>query len=212
MKLLAVLVLLAAIGPPLDSQVVLDRYDAALGMLAPPKAMIFSYTMSQAGPTDIEQRHRIYRRGIDVRDETIAINGTALRRKTVRIGHRPDPYAVQALAPRSTSYEMVFLNAVRDGDHLDYVYATQPLVRMTTGFVVDRVTIDGERFLPRVIEFHTTGATASGTGRVTFASVGGYWVAQVASVSAVIGGSIARERIAFSDYRFPSELPRSTFL
>ena len=33
-----------------------------------------------------------------------------------------------------------------------------------------------------------------------------------AAVSAVVGGSVARERIVFGDYRFPPALPRSTFL
>lgn len=212
MKALLAVALLAALGPPLDSQIVLDRYDAALAMLAPPKAMIFTYSVSQAGPTNIEQRHRIYRSGVDVRDETIAINGSPLRRKMVRIGRRPDPYSVEELAPRSASYEMVFLDTVRDGDHLDYVYQTQPLVRSPSGFVVDQLTVDGASFLPRVIAFHTTGATASGTGRIEFTSVGGYWVPQVVSVSAVVGGSVARERIVFGDYRFPPALPRSTFL
>lgn len=212
MNALVALLVLGAIGAPLDSQVVLDRYDAAVAMLVPPKAMIFTYTVSQAGPTDLEQTHRIYRSGIDVRDETIAANGASLHRKRVRISRRQDPYAVQLLAPRPASYEMVFLDTVRDGDHLDYVYQTQPLTHASTGFVVDRLTIDGDSFLPRVIEFHTTGATASGTGRIEFASVGGYWVPQAASVSAVVGGNIARERIVFSDYRFPPALPRSTFL
>ncbi|MGH7737159.1 MAG: hypothetical protein ACREMP_04745 [Candidatus Tyrphobacter sp.] len=214
MRVLALVLAVAWLGAfpaPLDSQVVLERYGIALAGLLAPKAVVFVYSVSQAGPENIEQRHRIYRSGIDVRDETLAVNGLALKRKRVRIGHRPDPYGVLALAPRPDAYEMLFVKSIADGSHLDYVYQTQPLVH-GGGFVVDRVTIDGESFLPRVVEFHTSGALASGSGSVKFGSAGGYWVPLVASASAAIGGSVARERIVFSDYEFPSSLPRSTFL
>lgn len=204
--------LLGALPVQIDSQSVLERYSLALANLATPKATIFVYTVSQAGPTDIEQSHRIYRSGVEVRDETITVNGTPLHQKSVRIAQRPDPYAVTALAPRPDSYEMLFLQTIRDGSHLDYVFQTQSLARVQSGFVIDRVTIDGETFLPRVIEFHTSGAVASGTGRVEFGEVGSYWVPLLATVNAAVGGSIARERIVFSDYRFPPALPRSTFL
>lgn len=204
--------LLGALSVQLDSQSVLERYSLALANLATPKATIFVYAVSQAGPTNIEQSHRIYRSGIEVRDETIAVNGSALRQKIVRIEQRPDPYAIAALAPRPDAYETLFLQAIRDGSHLDYVFQTQALAHAQSGFTIDRVTIDGASFLPRVIEFHTSGALASGTGRVEFGEVGGYWVPLLATVNGAVGGSIARERIVFSDYRFPPALPRSTFL
>lgn len=210
--LVLALALLGSVPSPLDSQIVLDRYALALATFAPPKAMIFTYSVSQAGPTDLEQRHEVYRSGLRVRDETIAVNGSSVHRKIVRIARRADPYAVTALAPRSDAYELLFSNAVRDGKHVDYVYDAQPIARSESGFVVDRVTIDGESFLPRTIAFHTAGALASGKGSVTFASVGGYWVPVLATVNAVVNGTKARERIVFFDYRFPAALPRSTFL
>jgi hypothetical protein len=209
---LALAVLLLAVAPQLDSETVLMRYAAALSALKEPKAMIFAYTVSQAGPTDIEQHHVIYRAGLDVRDELIASDGASLRHKEIRIDRRPDPYTVSALAPRADAYELLFLDAVRDGGHLDYVYATQPLMHAASGFVIDRVTIDGDSYLPRSIEFHTIGALATGTGSIEFENSGAYWVPLEVSVSAVVNGSVARERILFSGYRFPSALPRSTFL
>ncbi len=215
MKIVALPLLAALLGvmpAPLDSQVVLERYTAALANAVAPKAEIFTYSVSQAGPSDIEQRHRIYRSGIEMRDETLEVNGVPLRHKIVRIARHADIYAVAALAPRTDAYELLFLDAVRDGNHLDYVYEAMPLIRSTSGFTIDRVTIDGESFLPRAVDFHSSGVTASGSGRIEFAPFGGYWMVTSASVSAVVAGGVARERITFGDYRFPAVLPRSTFL
>lgn len=205
-------IVLGALPAPLDSQVVLERYASALANVVEPKATIFTYSVSQAGPTDIEQRHRIYRSGIDVRDETLDVNGVPLRHKIVRIGQRPDVYSVRALAPHADNYELLFLDAIRDGAHLDYVYEAVPLSRTTAGFTVDRLTVDGRTFLPRAIDFHSGGLSASGTGRIEFGAFGPYWMPIAASVSAIVDGSPARERIVFADYRFPGALPRSTFL
>ncbi len=204
--------LAGALPTPLDSQLVLERYATALAELVPPKAMIFVYSISQAGPTNIEQRHRVYRSGIDVRDETIAINGISVRRKIVRIARRGDVYSVAAVAPRPDAYELLFLDAVRDGSHLDYVFQAIPLLHSSSGFAVDRVTIDGQSYLPRFVDFHSSGAIAAGSGRIAFGWQGGYWVPLSAAVSATVDGSMARERIVFSQYRFPAALPRSTFL
>jgi len=204
--------LVGALPAPLDSQLVLERYATALANLVPPKAMIFVYSISQAGPTNIEQQHRVYRSGINVRDETISINAVSVHRKIVRIARRGDVYSVAAVAPRPDAYELLFLDAVRDGGHLDYVFQTIPLLHSSSGFAVDRVTIDGQSYLPRFVDFHSSGAIAAGSGRIAFGREGRYWVPLSASVSATVGGGMARERIVFSQYRFPAALPRSTFL
>lgn len=196
----------------LDSQIVLQQYELQLADLPAPKAMIFSYTVSQVGPHDIEQRHVIYRSGLDVRDETIAVDGVPLKPKIVRIGRREDRYAVARLAPRTATYSMLFLRAVRDGGHLDYVYETTPLVAGAGGFVVERVTIDGITYFPRAIEFRTASAAAHGTGTLSFGAFGKYCVPIAVNVVADVGGSAARERIAWGDYRFPDSLPASTFI
>lgn len=211
--MIAAAALAVALQSPIDSQLVLDRYSAALTNVLVPKAVIFSYSVSQAGPTDLEQRHRVYRSGIEVRDETVEVNGLPLKRRVVRVRRRNDPYAISALAPRADEYELLFVRAQRDGSRFDYIYRTLPLHANTEGFVVDRVIIDGRTYLPRAIDFHTSNDTgSSGTGTVDFSRFGAYWMPSLATVSAVVDGTIARERIAFSDYDFPPALPRSTFL
>ena len=176
-----------------------------------PKAVIFTYTVSQAGPTTIEQRHVIYRSGSEVRDETLAVDGIALIRKVVRFSHREDRYAIERLAPRTTTYELLFIRTVKDGRHVDYLYDAAPLVR-TGDAAIDRVTIDGTRFLPRSVHFTTEGPDAKGDARVVYAAFGKYWMPVSADVDAVVKGKPARERITWSDYRFPQSLPASTFL
>jgi hypothetical protein len=216
MRMLATLVALVALlgltPTQLDSQMVLQRYELEMGDLRAPKAMIFSYVVSQAGANDIEQRHQIYRSGLDVRDETLSVDGVPLKPKIVRIGKREDRYDIARLAPRTSTYTMLFLQAVRDGGHLDYEYETTPLIAQAGGFVVERITIDGLTFLPRVIGFRTASAVARGAGKLEYAKIGGYCVPVAVSVDAQVNGKPAREHIAWGDYRFPLSLPASTFV
>lgn len=194
----------------MDSQLVLQRYALAVESVAPPKNVVFTYAVSQLGPSNLEQRHRIYRSGSDVRDETLAVDGVALTRKVVRISRREDRYAIARLAPRTGAYQMLFLHPVRDGDHLDYVYEATPIVRQT-GPSIDGVTIDGLRFLPRAIRFRTVAGDAGGSGEVRYAPFGPYWMPVSATVDARVAGKPARERISWGEYRFPESLPPSTF-
>lgn len=213
--LVSVLVLFALLGVTpvqLDSQIVLQRYELEMGDLQAPKTMIFSYTVSQAGPNDIEQRHVIYRSGLDVRDETIAVDGAPLRPKIVRIGKREDRYDILKLAPRASSYQMLFTRVVRNGGHLDYEYEATPLVAQASGFVVERLTIDGLTYLPRVIAFRTESTNAHGTGKLEFTKIGKYCVPVAASVDAEVDGKPTREHIAWGEYRFPRSLPAATFV
>ena len=129
----------------LDSQLVLAgacNGTLELSDLQSPKAMIFSYSVSQLGTTDIEQRHVIYRSGLQVRDETIAVDGIPIKPKIVNFGRREDRYAIARLAPRSSTYSMLFVRTVLDGSHLDYRYELTPL-EGTSGFVVTGLVIDG---------------------------------------------------------------------
>lgn len=213
--LLLAVVVLASIGAaapaPIDSQIALERYELELSSLKTPKAMIFSYTVSQAGALSIEQRHRIYRSGARVRDETLAVDGAPLAHKIVRISQRPDRYQVGRLAPRLSQYTMLFLRTVRDGSHLDYLYEARPLIASSSGFFATSVTIDGETFLPRTIGFRTSDGTITGTGQLQYVKSGGYWVPALASIEATVKGKPTRERITWGDYRFPPSLPESTF-
>jgi hypothetical protein len=207
---LALPVLLGVGSAQLDSQYVLQRYASAIANVAVPKTMIYSYTVSQVGPNNIEQHHRLYRSGTDVRDETLTVDGMALRRKIVRFSHRQDRYTVARFAPHADAYEMLFLGTAKDGHHIDYVYETTPL-NHPAGAWIERLTIDGINFLPRVVRFHTGGIDATGTGEIVFGPFGKYWMPVAALAVAHVKGKPARERITWSDYRFPQTLPASTF-
>lgn len=207
------LVLAAAGATPeeLDSQYVLQRYAVALDAVSAPKAVIYTYTVSQLGPSNIDQRHVIYRSGSQVRDETLAVDGVALVHKVVRFTRREDRYDVGRLAPRAAAYELLFLRTIKDGHHVDYEYDASPLVRGADA-AIDRVTIDGIRYLPKDVRFKTGTTEASGTAHVAYAAFGKYWMPVLAEVTAVVNGKPARERIVWSDYRFPESLPPSTFV
>lgn len=201
---------LGAAPAALDSQAVLARYEHAVANAKVPNASIFSYAVSQAGAGDLEERHRLYRSGTNVRDETIARNGSTLHPKRVTITSRVDRYAVTRLAPRAAAYHFVFVRSVKDASHVTYLYETAPLAASDT-FEVTRVAIDGRTFLPVTIEFRTNGVSAKGIGSVQYAAAQGYWMPLAASVNATVNGKTARERINFEDYAFPQSLPPATF-
>jgi len=209
--LLAGLMLLGVAPATLDSQLVLARYALEMTDLQSPKAMIFSYSVSQLGTTDIEQRHVIYRSGLQVRDETISVDGIPIKPKIVNFARREDRYAIARLAPRSSMYSMLFVRTVLDGAHLDYRYDLTPLDAMS-GFVVTSLVIDGDSYLPREIDFTTASGAAHGHGALVYGKSDKYWVPLYVTVEASVGGKPARERIAWGDYRFPPALPASTFV
>ena len=64
--------LLGAAPGQLDSQYVLQRYALAVATVPIPKVVVYSYTVSQVGASNIEQKHTIYRSGSAVRDETLS--------------------------------------------------------------------------------------------------------------------------------------------
>lgn len=209
--MLAALIAAAALSSaPLDSQVVLQRYASRLLATEAPKTLVFSYSVSQAGPQSIEQSHRIYRSGELVRDETLAIDGQSLKVKITRIGRYRNRYTVESLAPRMTEYAFFFLRSVRSGNKYSYVYKAVP-IGATGAFVVQGMTIDGASFLPSEIRFKSVSGSMNGAGSVTFSRSGKYWVPVTAAVQATIAGKPARERIIFSAYQFPRSLPKSTF-
>lgn len=212
MAFLAALLLGAASPKQLDSQIVLQRYELEMSDLVAPKTMIFDYSVSQLGSTDIEQRHVIYRSGLRVRDETLTVDGIALKPKIVTFGSRQDRYALARLAPRTASYAMLFTKTVRDGSHIDYVYDASPIAPASPAFSITRLIVDGVSFLPREIDFRTASATAHGNGKLIYGKADKYWVPQIASVDALVEGKPARERIVWSGYRFPRVLPASTFV
>lgn len=209
--LLAILALVGAAPVNLDSQIVLQRYELEMGDLLTPKTMIFTYSVSQLGTTDIEQRHVLYRSGLRVRDETISVDGIPLKPKIVNFGQREDRYAIARLAPRPANYAMLFVKTQHDGAHLDYRYDVTPLAS-AGGFVITGVVIDGVSYLPREIDFTTASGNAHGHGALVYGKSDRYWVPFYVSVEASVNGKPARERIMWGDYRFPPALPASTFI
>jgi hypothetical protein len=208
--LVSLATLIGAAPVQLDSQYVLQRYTLAIERVTAPKVVVYSYTVSQVGPSNIEQHHRIYRSGMEVRDETLSVDGIPLSRKVVRFARRSDRYAVERFAPHSDAYELIFLGTAKDGHHLDYVYEATPLNRAAPTWI-DRVTIDGVNFLPRVVHFHSGGPELDGSAEIEFGAFGKYWMPVLAAAQAHVKGKIAHERIVWSDYRFPESLPPSTF-
>ncbi|HZZ64636.1 MAG TPA: hypothetical protein VFE17_03990 [Candidatus Baltobacteraceae bacterium] len=198
----------AAAPRALDSQVVLNRYAARLLREEGPKVLVFSYTVSQAGPRAIEQTHRMYRSGDLVRDETIMSDGVP--KKDIRIARYRNRYTLDNLAPRTTQYAFLFERSARSGGSLSYTYRAVPLGAVGA-FVIDAMTIDGRSYLPLEIHFHTAAASSSGHGAIAFARSGKYWVPFSATVDARIAGKPARERITFGAYQFPASLPKATF-
>lgn len=206
----AVAALLGATPQHLDSQYVLQRYANAVAAVTAPKVVVFTYTVSQVGASNIEQRHQVYRSGTAVRDETLTVDGISLTRKMVRFSRRVDRYAVERFAPRADAYELLFLGTAKDGRHFDYVYEATPLTK-PAGAAIDRLTIDGLKFLPRVVHFHAGGLDVAGSGEIEFGAVGKYWMPVLATAQARVKGKPARELITWSEYRFPASLPPSTF-
>jgi hypothetical protein len=209
--LLAILALAGAAPMNLDSQIVLQRYELEMGDLLTPKTMIFTYSVSQLGTTDIEQRHVLYRSGLRVRDETISVDGIPLKPKIVNFGQREDRYAIARLAPRAANYAMLFVKTQRDGAHLDYRYEVTPLAS-AGAFAITGLVIDGISYLPREIDFTTASGNAHGHGALVYGKSDKYWVPFYVSVEASVNGKPARERIMWGDYRFPPALPASTFI
>ncbi|MBV8246714.1 MAG: hypothetical protein JOZ38_12380 [Candidatus Eremiobacteraeota bacterium] len=193
----------------LDSQLVLERYAAALAGIAAPKAVVFNYSVSQAGPHNLEQTHTIFRVGTLTRDQTTSVDGDAVTGQ-IRILSRSDRYAIVRLAPRVSEYSLLFLGARRNGKHLDYTYAAAPYAPAGP-FTVTEVTIDGVTYLPNLIRFVAIAEGVKANGSIAYAKFGKYWMPTLALVSAKIDGKPARERIAWGGYAFPATLPPSTF-
>lgn len=207
--LLAAAMLLGA--APLDSQVVLAHYQAALRTLETPKYAIYSYVVSQSQPTGIEQRHVVYRSGSNVRDESWPLGNARPAKHMVSVGRRANAYDVSRIAPRHSGYEMLFVRVSQVDGHLVYIFDTVPYVKSASGFTVTQVAIDAARFLPRAISFTTTDGETLGHGELRYTAAGAYWVPLAASVTAMLDGKPAREHIAWGDFRFPPSLPAATF-
>ena len=194
---------------PYAPDAIVARYGESLARLVEPRTFTVEYTLEQTGTRTLEQTHRIFRHGNDERDEIIAVNGTRATRPQVRIFRgRPYRYRVAALAPKPEAYDFEYLGSRKDGHHADYVFRLTPH-ESGSGYTVTELTVDGVTFLPAAIAFRIRQNHGSGT--ITFAKSGAFWVASGASASARVQGGTAEERLTFSHWRFPASLPPSTF-
>jgi hypothetical protein len=196
-------------APLLAPATVRAKYKTALATLKEPRDFAFEYTLQQTGTRTLEQTHRVFRSGKDERDETTAVNGTHSTAPVVRIfRNRPYRYSVKALAPQPAAYDFAYAGVHRDGKHLDYVFSLSPKQRKP-GIAFTQVAIDGVTFLPASVAFASDQHAARGS--VSFGKAERYWVARGANAQANVPGGVARERLAFANWRFPKGLPRSTF-
>jgi hypothetical protein len=186
----------------------LARYAVALAANPTPPVLSFEYSLDQTGAHDIQQTHRVFRSGLSERDELLTTDGKKLNPPSIHIflGHR-NRYAIEALAPRPEAYTFRYIGTVRDGHHVDEVFATTP--RSASNVRIEQVTIDGVTALPDMIRFSTT--VHAGHGSVAFGRVQKYWMATAATATATVGKSLTIEHLAFYRYRFPISLGASTF-
>jgi hypothetical protein len=197
--------------PVVEPAVVLQRYADALASLARPARMIFEFSVEQVGLNNLEETHRVYRAGLRERDETLSTDGVAVKTPAIRIlPNSAYKYDVLTLAPKPADYKFVYSGRRRVAGRMVYEFMT---ASVNAGpFAVTNVSIDAVHFLPVAIGFKSNASNASGTGKVTFAQSGRYWMAREATISAKVGAKNARERIVWSQYRFPASLPASTFV
>jgi hypothetical protein len=190
---------------------VLARYAAALGKLRRPPSISFEYSVAQLGLRNMEQTHRVYRSGLNERDETLVVDSYTLRQPEIRIlANRTYRYDIAAVAPKPADYSFAFEGTRRDASGYTYTFRAQP--HNETDFAVTAVEIDGHSFLPSMIRFKISGDGAHGSGRLEYGPAEQYWVVRLAAVSVhLASGATAHERIEWTAYRFPPSLPASTF-
>lgn len=192
----------------LSSSVVLEHYAEALAHLREPQVVSFDYTLEQTGSRTMDQTHRVFRKGANERDETLVVDGKKLEPPTVRIFRgRRNRYSVLTLAPRPQNYMFTYVGPKKRGTQTDYVFALER--KGLAPFAITTVTIDGAHFLPSALEFRT--GSHAGRGSFTFGRRESWWVAMSATAHALTGSETADEHLTFSAYRFPKDLPPSTF-
>jgi hypothetical protein len=198
---------------PLTPVAILERYEASLAALKRPRVLSFDYSVEQLGLKNMEQTHRVYRSGLNERDETLVVDGFALPRPAVRIiANRHYRYDINVVAPTSAAYAFQYSGVALDGDGegSSYVFRTKPSV--AGAFTVSEIEIDTRTFLPKVVRFKISGDGAHGSGELTYGAAESYWVVRQAQVNAhLTSGALAHERITWSNYQFPIALPPSTF-
>lgn len=198
------------VPPDIPPSLVLQRYEEALAQIQPPPDSIFEYAVEQSGLRDLEETHRVYRQGQRERDETIRVDGFALKPPRVRVVQKPDRYAVERLAPKPGDYTFAFSSRSVQAGRAVYTFKTE--LQRVAPFSITSIDVDAEHFLPLTLRFRTVNGDTKADGHVSYAPQATFWLPREASVEARTGtGKVARERITWSQYVFPDALPPSTF-
>ncbi|GAC1311064.1 MAG: hypothetical protein NVSMB21_19920 [Vulcanimicrobiaceae bacterium] len=190
---------------------VIHAYFEALAALRRPAASSFDYTVSQLGLRDMEQTHRVYRSGLDERDETLAVDGLVLKAPAVRIlRHRSYRYDIATVAPRAAQYAFAYAGEARTTTGVTYRFRTR--ARAPRAFDIVEIDIDGRSSLPSVVRFRVVGGGTRAEGTLRYGRSGTQWVIREARVTARLPrGTTARERIVWSNQHAYDALPKSTF-
>lgn len=202
-------------GTPSPSKV-LDDYQSALGKLAHPPFVEFSYTHTRSGPNRIvTEEHRVYRtvEG-EERNDTVTVNGSPIVPARSVILHRPVwPYDVAQFAPTIDDYDIGLSGAASVAGR-KALHVT--LVRKTSAdFALKDVYIDPRRSLPLRESFSVTGGDCAGDGLINFGPAGVYWLPTSVQVTCTAqsptGSVVYKESIRFTGYKFPRSIPADVF-
>jgi hypothetical protein len=140
----------------------------------------------------------------------LAVNDEKVDPPAVRIfRNRRDRYAVTNLAPRVADYTFKYVGPHTVDKRIEYVFSATR--KVPAPFSVVEITVDGNRFLPSAIRFRTAQNGVTGSGLITYAPSGRYWVPTSANATVLTAARTSRERILFTAYAFPASLPDSTF-
>lgn len=196
---------------------ILVKYSAALAKVHEPKIVVFEYAVEQLGLRNLVQTHRIYRSGARERDETRVVDGYTLNPPTIRtLAVGKNRYAVANIAPRPAPGSFAYAGLSARAGRPQYVFNVRPRVSTANAaakpFAVDEVEIDSRSYLPTLVRFNVRAGKARGTGEIAFDRAGPHWLVQRAEATITLAdGTPARERIVFSAYTFPKQLPPTTF-
>jgi len=203
----------------------LETYRSALARVQPPPNVVFEYLETRIGPERVvTEKHLVYRnRSGDERNETVAVNGSAVVPAFVRIYHRDAwPYDASQFAVSADAYAATYAGTTIVGGRRTYRYAV--VAASPEAFAITDLFIDVDRYLPVKESFSVSGSGCSGSGEIDFAPAAAYWMpleikttcsTPGPSTSDVAGANkpvVYRESIVFGNYRFPTAIPSEIFV
>jgi hypothetical protein len=197
-------------GAAVDVNAILSRYRTNLNGYRTPTTLSFTYTIDEVGQHQLSQTHLLYRDGAMVRDEIIAIGSSSIKPRVHIYRSKAHHYAVEAVAPRLSNYHFRYVGQREEAGRVFYHFATSP-VGPKTSFTVSDIEIDGQSFLPAVIDFRARSGTVTGDGNLHYNEFDGAWLIEEASANGRTTHGGLREHLVFRDYHVLTSLPLATF-